>query len=114
MSKEWEEKVEQLNKLHKELQQKPPSEKKGYSLHPGGILNAYREGDLSFDEAILELQRLPMILSVDQYTALEGLLKAIEVAERPEVTGVDISIKPYGSVRWMEGGKVCIELGVGK
>jgi len=114
MSKEWEEKVEQLNKLHTELQQKPDSEKKGYSLHPGGILNAFREGDLSFREAILELQRVPMILSIDQYFALKGLLDTAEVAEADEVTGIDINIKPYGTIRWMQEGKVCIELGVGK
>lgn len=114
MSKEWEEKIEQLNKLHTEVQQKPDSEKKGYSLHPGGILNAYREGDLSFKEAILELQRVPLIISMDQYFALKGLIKALGVAEDDPVTGVDINIKPYGTIRWMEGGKVCIELGVGK
>jgi hypothetical protein len=114
MSKEWEEKVEQLNKLHTELQQKPKSEKKGYSLHPGGVLNAYREGDLSLDEAILKLGGLPMFLSSDQFFALKGLIKAAEVAEQEPVTSMDINIKPYGTIRWIQGGKVNIELGVGK
>jgi len=114
MSKAWEEKTEQLNKLHAELQQKPAAEKRGYGLHPGGILNAYREGDLNFDEAIKALQGLPMYLSMDQYFALKGLIKAAGVAEDDPVTGFDINVKPYGIIQWMRGGRVYIELGVGK
>jgi len=48
---DWEQKVEELNKLHRELQGKPQEEKKGFVLSVGGILNAYREGDLSFEDA---------------------------------------------------------------
>jgi hypothetical protein len=40
-----------LNHLHKSLAAKPKELRMGYGLHPRGILNAYREGDLSFDEA---------------------------------------------------------------
>lgn len=47
----WDEKVEELNKLHRELQEKPQGERKGFILSVGGILNAYREGDLSFKDA---------------------------------------------------------------
>ena len=114
MSKEWDKKTEQLNKLHVELQHKPAAEKKGYSLRPGGILNAYREGDLSFDEAIEELQKLPMYLSMDQYFALKGLLRAAGIAEEEPVTRVDIDIKPYGSIYWMQGGTVAIKLEEGR
>lgn len=32
--------------------------KLGYSVSPGGILNAYREGDLSFDKAVIKLTEL--------------------------------------------------------
>ena len=114
MLQEWEEKVEQVNKLHTELQQKPEAEKKGYSRHPGGVLNAYREGDLSFDEAVQELQRVPLILSMDQYFALRGLIRAMGVAEEDMVTGADIDIKPYGRIQWMQGGQILVTLGEGK
>lgn len=46
---DWELEVNKLNEIHRELQSKP--RKKGFQLSPGGILNAYREGDLSFNDA---------------------------------------------------------------
>lgn len=53
----WEEKRQQVNKLVQELQKKPDHEKHGHYLNPGSILNAYREGDLLFDDAVHELDR---------------------------------------------------------
>lgn len=55
---DWGQKREELNKLHKELQQKPMEAMMGYSLSAGGILNAYREGDISFEDAcnLLEMK----------------------------------------------------------
>lgn len=41
--------VKQINDLHQKLQDKPEKDKLGYQISVGGILNAYREGDLSFD-----------------------------------------------------------------
>lgn len=46
----------EINNLHKKLLQKPASERMGYPLVAGGILNAYREGDVSFDDAIEQLK----------------------------------------------------------
>ena len=54
----WKCKVARLNQLHKELQAKPDRFKIGYLRIPSSILNAYREGDLSFNEACSELNRL--------------------------------------------------------
>src|SRR4029077_8009283 len=48
---EWADLVAQLNALRKRLDQKPEKWRMAYSLHPVSLLNAYREGDLSFDEA---------------------------------------------------------------
>lgn len=47
----WSELISQLNALRKRLDAKPRELRVGYALHPGSLLNAYREGDLSFDEA---------------------------------------------------------------
>jgi hypothetical protein len=48
---EWPGLVARLNALRKRLDEKPRELRAGYAFHPGGILNAYREGDLGFDEA---------------------------------------------------------------
>lgn len=48
----WRQKAEKLNELHRELQGKPDAFKLGYIEDPGGILNAYREGDISFEDAV--------------------------------------------------------------
>ena len=56
---EWEQKREEINRLLRELQLKPIEAKRGYQLSVGGILNAYREGDISFEDAcnLLEVKR---------------------------------------------------------
>lgn len=54
---EWTALVEQLNKLRKRLDEKPKKWRASYSLHPGSLLNAYREVDLSFNE-VCDLLRL--------------------------------------------------------
>jgi hypothetical protein len=54
-----EKKVEQLNQLHKEIadyKKERPAERVWASLSPGSILNAYREGDLAFHEALESLE----------------------------------------------------------
>jgi hypothetical protein len=53
----WDRLVALENSCHELLQFKPKTLKKGYVLIPGGILNAYREGDLSFDEAVTATNR---------------------------------------------------------
>lgn len=110
MSNKWEEKREELNKLHAELQQKPDSEKRGYSLCPGGILNAYREADISFNEAIDALQRCPIELSDKRFLNLRALCETTKVADLPEATMFRISVGPFGTIYWSEGEKVTIEL----
>ncbi len=57
MAERWSELRRQLNELHVLLQSKPESEKCGYFLSPRSILNAYREADISFDKAAMELER---------------------------------------------------------
>lgn len=41
-------------RAHKQMH---PEDRVAHTTHPGSILNAYREGDLTFDEAVAELQR---------------------------------------------------------
>ena len=50
---DWEEMAKQIRVLVKRLNQKP--KKNGFVCAPGGILNAYREGDLSHNQAVREL-----------------------------------------------------------
>lgn len=53
----WDSKREQVNKLVEELQGKPNEFMLGHFEYPESILNAYREGDVSFGDAVQELQR---------------------------------------------------------
>ncbi len=41
----------QLNVIHTELQQMPDKYKYAHPICPTGVLNAYREGDITFDSA---------------------------------------------------------------
>ena len=54
----WTDIVEKANQMRKWLDEKPDEYKIGYQCSTGGILNAFREGDLNFDEARAELDRL--------------------------------------------------------
>lgn len=54
---DWNEKRRQVNAIILELQGKPESEKMGYAVSPGGFLNAYREGDLTFSEAVAAIEK---------------------------------------------------------
>jgi hypothetical protein len=45
-----------VNALMHILKRKPRKFKLGLICNPGGILNAYREGDLTFDQATKELE----------------------------------------------------------
>ena len=54
-------KIRQLNKLHSEIQKHKnqyPKHKTIYSFSIGSILNAYHEGDITFDNAIKEIKLL--------------------------------------------------------
>ena len=42
--------------LHQRLEEKPDSEKMGYACCPGGILNAYREADITFKQAVKAIE----------------------------------------------------------
>lgn len=61
MNDEWmHRKVELMNALLNEIRDykaRTPSARCGYLVCYGGILNAYREGDLGFDEAVKELEK---------------------------------------------------------
>jgi len=52
----WEQMRNELNELHQRLEQKPDSEKIGYACCPGGILNAYREADITFAQAVKAIE----------------------------------------------------------
>ena len=47
--------VEQLNALHREIsriKEERPDLRTAFSMAPGPVLNAYREGDVSYSEAV--------------------------------------------------------------
>jgi hypothetical protein len=48
---DWAALVHLVNRTIQQLQRKPVELRGGYYLEPGSILNAYREGDLTFDAA---------------------------------------------------------------
>jgi hypothetical protein len=52
----WNSMLNELNELHTRLEQKPDSEKMGYACCPGGILNAYREADITFAQAVKAIE----------------------------------------------------------
>ena len=54
----WDGLVVAVNALTGILKYKPRSMRTGYSLNPGSILNAYREGDLTFNQALKALKYL--------------------------------------------------------
>jgi hypothetical protein len=51
---DWDTMADEVHELIVRLRQKP--EKRGYQLSPGGILNAYREGDITFEEAVANIE----------------------------------------------------------
>jgi hypothetical protein len=54
----WDALVDQANALRRQLDSKPRALRVGYTLHPGSILNAYREGDVTFAEAVEAIRAL--------------------------------------------------------
>jgi hypothetical protein len=54
---DWCARVEEANKSHSLLKRKPRKFKAGFQFCPGGILNAYREGDLTFKQAVRQLEK---------------------------------------------------------
>ncbi len=56
-----EHKIETINRLLQEVRAHKAAhadEKLAYCSGPGSILNAYREGDLTFDQAVAEIEQL--------------------------------------------------------
>jgi len=54
----WELQVKLAHDIRVMLDDKPSELKIGYSICAGGILNAYREGDLNFEEAVKAIEKL--------------------------------------------------------
>lgn len=68
----WRNLVEQANKIRDCLDEKPDELKRGYTISFEGILNAYREGDLTFEEAkqkLAEVKAVPLDAVVMQKIA---------------------------------------------
>lgn len=53
---DWDALVSSVNKAHSLLRRKPRSRRAAFPTSPGGILNAYREGDVSFKQAVRHLE----------------------------------------------------------
>lgn len=54
--KDWDALVTAVNELHSLVQRKPRNKRTAFQLSPGGILNAYREGDVTFKQAVRHLK----------------------------------------------------------
>jgi hypothetical protein len=55
----WDEKRKVFNRLHETMEKKPESEKRRfYKKNIGSILTAYRQGDVSFEDAVSLLSSL--------------------------------------------------------
>lgn len=54
---DWDCMAKEVISLIRRLQKKPREMRLGYQRSPGGIINAYREGDITFKKAVLELER---------------------------------------------------------
>lgn len=113
----WEEKRGKLNELHRELEMKPEIAKKGFNADPGSILNAYREADISFTEAIYHLDKYYgahkecIEISPKQFYHLHSLCQAlVACAERDEAANASIVVAGVGTIGWRENGKVLITL----
>jgi hypothetical protein len=55
--RDWDGIVASVNEFMRILKRKPRYLKSCYRLNSGGILNAYRKGDLTFNQAVKELNR---------------------------------------------------------
>ena len=114
MSSDWEEQRQQLNELHKKLLTKPETEKKGYVVHPGGILNAYREADIDFGTALMRLKAYyeteEIRVSPEVFLHLRALCNAFEIADETEAKNANIYVGGLGSIHWAEGEEVIIHL----
>lgn len=54
---DWDALVVAVNILHALVQRKPRSKRIPFQLSPSGILNAYREGDVTFNQAVKHIER---------------------------------------------------------
>ena len=72
---------DQLNELLKELQDSPVEFKHGYSVCVGGILNGYREGDITFRDACKRL-RMAGTLELDADELQKFVLKVQDEASK--------------------------------
>jgi hypothetical protein len=79
---EWNELMNEVNELARVLRNKPAALKIGHSMHPGSILNAYREGDLNFDESVTALSKWKSLsLTPAQHAAEEMAMALWEAKE---------------------------------
>ena len=88
----WDSIIAQVNRLRKELDNKPDIFKVEYQVNPGGILNAYREGDLTFKEAVEALENWKQSGYIKRpELELISELDAIEWAEKHGHSKVDVT-----------------------
>ena len=78
----WEKCVDLANATREMLEDKPDRLKIGFSRSPNGILNAYREGDLNFEEAVKALNNRPAIKENERLLKeLSGLQEQLKQAK---------------------------------
>ena len=83
---DWEQMENEVAAIIKRLRSKP--NKRGFQASPGGILNAYREGDITFEGAIEHLNDWNLRHIKDQIEELKkaaGLLKKHRVKSPNEI-----------------------------
>jgi hypothetical protein len=55
--RDWNLIIEEVNSLMRILKRKPKNITIGHWISPGSILNSYREGDLTFNQAVKALEK---------------------------------------------------------
>lgn len=79
---DWGDVIAQVAEGLELLRNKPAGLKIGFQHTPGGILNAYREGDLNFREAVVEMEKLPGTASGVLYGNTEDRMNLAEAFRR--------------------------------
>lgn len=93
---QWLHLVAKLNTIHAQLQHKPSHLKCGHRQEIGSILNAYREGDLSFDEAKLAAQSLPSPLGAKAEPPIDWAQRIVNALRRlPDQRQITRMIEEY-------------------
>ena len=99
--------VEQANAIRKQLDEKPASMKIGYIRVPGGILNAYREGDINFEEAKTALHKW----AVETWKGTKPPNKIVNIiANIGAASGIGVTIAVMITALWTSNAPLLVKI----